>query len=142
MSGNTERHAVDARSGRIRHVQTTETGPVVHFVRGVLANGHPCRHQPAALADPRRCIAIELTGYGHTSIAPPQPVSFEARADMPRACIVALGIDRIDLVANDIGAANGANPIATIVPCHRVIARDMILGVRDGRGPLASRSGA
>jgi len=38
-----------------------------------------------------------------------------------------------------VGAANGANPIAIVVPCHRVIAADGGLGGYAGGAPLKRR---
>jgi pimeloyl-ACP methyl ester carboxylesterase len=103
MPSTTDRQFVDTRSGNISYVQTADTGPVALFVHGVIVNSHLWRHQLAALADLRRCIAIDLMGHGHTTINPRQPVSFEAQADMLCEFIDALDIDEIDLVANDSG---------------------------------------
>lgn len=103
MSRAIVRQFVDTQSGRISYVQTAETGPVALFVHGVIVNSHLWRHQLAALADLRRCVAIDLMGHGHTTIDPQQPVSFEAQADMLREFIDALDIDQVDLVANDSG---------------------------------------
>ena len=38
-----------------------------------------------------------------------------------------------------VGAANGANPLALVVPCHRVIAADGTLGGYGGGLPLKAR---
>lgn len=103
MSRTISRQFVDTQSGRISYVQTAETGPVALFVHGVIVNSHLWRHQLAALADLRRCVAIDLMGHGHTTIDPQQPVSFEAQAEMLREFIDALNIDQVDLVANDSG---------------------------------------
>jgi len=97
------RHFAMTPSGRIGYLQTAETGPVALFVHGVIVNSHLWRHQLIALADLRRCIAVDLMGHGQTAIAPEQPVSFEAQADMLLQFIDELGIDQIDLVANDSG---------------------------------------
>ena len=61
----------------------------------------------------RRCIAIDLMGLGYTEISPSQDVSFTAQAQMVAEVIDALGIDKIDLVANDSGGA-----IAQIFAAH------------------------
>lgn len=97
------RHFADTPSGRISYLQTSETGPTALFVHGVIVNAHLWRHQLTDLADLRRCIAVDLMGHGHTSIAADQPVSFEAQADMLRENLDALDIEQVDLVANDSG---------------------------------------
>ena len=38
-----------------------------------------------------------------------------------------------------VGLANGANPLAIVVPCHRVIASDGSLGGYGGGLPLKAR---
>lgn len=96
-------HFADTASGRISYQQTSNDGPVAFFVHGVIVNSHLWRFQLTALADLRRCIAVDLMGHGATQIAENQPVSFEAQADMLNEFIDVLGIDRIDLVANDSG---------------------------------------
>ncbi len=52
-------------------------------------------------------------GLGYTEIAPAQDVSFTAQAQMVAEVLDALGIDKIDLVANDSGGA-----IAQIFAAH------------------------
>ena len=58
-------------------------------------------------------IAIELMGLGFTEIAPAQDVSFTAQAQMVAEVLDALGIDTVDLIANDSGGA-----IAQIFAAH------------------------
>ncbi|MFJ4393303.1 alpha/beta fold hydrolase [Pseudomonas sp. NPDC089396] len=94
---------IDTPSGRISYKQSSSDGPVALFVHGVIVNSHLWRHQLAALADIRRCIAVDLMGHGATQIAPDQSVSFEAQAEMLVEFIDALGIETLDLVANDSG---------------------------------------
>lgn len=103
MTKSIQRQFATTPSGRIAYVQSATTGPVALFVHGVLVNSHLWRHQLTALADLRRCIAVDLMGHGHTTIAAGQPVSFDAQADMLREFLDALDIDQVDLVANDSG---------------------------------------
>lgn len=103
MTTPTQRQFATTPSGRIAYVQSAATGPVALFVHGVLVNSHLWRHLLKALADLRRCIAIDLMGHGHTTIKADQPVSFEAQADMLREFLDALDIGQVDLVANDSG---------------------------------------
>ncbi|MBS0450030.1 MAG: alpha/beta hydrolase [Proteobacteria bacterium] len=121
MPSTIERQFVETRSGRISYLQTAKTGPVALFVHGVIVNSHLWRHQLAALAGLRRCIAIDLMGHGDTIIDPQQPVSFEAQADMLREFIGALGIDQIDLVANDSGTGVAQIFAARYPECLRTL---------------------
>lgn len=98
------RRFADVSCGRIAYVERG-TGPVALFVHGVPLNGYHWRHVIEKVRHRRRCIAIDLMGLGYTEIAPRQDVSFTAQARMIAEVIDALGIDRIDLVANDSGGA-------------------------------------
>ncbi len=98
------RRFADVSCGRIAYFERG-TGPVALFVHGVPLNGYHWRHVIEKVRHRRRCIAIDLMGLGYTEIAPRQDVSFTAQARMIAEVIDALGIDRIDLVANDSGGA-------------------------------------
>ncbi len=98
----------------IKHVATrfgdigyTERGrgPAALFVHGVFLNGHLWRHVVDRVADVRRCIAVDLLGHGATRTPPDADVSITAQAEMLDACCAALGLDQVDLVANDSGTA-------------------------------------
>ena len=93
---------VDTPSGRIAYRESGE-GPVALFVHGVIVNSYLWRHQLAELSALRRCIAVDLMAHGQTEIAPDQEVTFEAQAKMLAEFLDALGIEKIDLVANDSG---------------------------------------
>lgn len=90
-------------SGRIAY-QEKGFGPVALFVHGVIVNSHLWRHQLAELSAVRRCIAVDLMGHGATEVDPAQDVSFDAQAQMLVEVLDALGIDKVDLVANDSGS--------------------------------------
>lgn len=100
MKTNTalERHFANTPSARISYLQAGGEGSVALFVHGVIVNGYLWRHQLAALSDLRRCIAVDLMGHGHTVIAPEQPVSFEAQAEMLAQFLDTLGLDQVDLL--------------------------------------------
>ncbi|MBY3060327.1 alpha/beta hydrolase [Rhizobium leguminosarum] len=93
---------VKTPSGRVAYVETG-TGPVALFVHGVVLNKHMWRRQLAALADIRRCIAVDLLAHGDTEIAPDQDVSVTANAQMLREFLDTLQIGQVDLVGNDSG---------------------------------------
>jgi pimeloyl-ACP methyl ester carboxylesterase len=81
------------------------SGPAALFVHGVFLNGHLWRHVVERVADVRRCIAVDLLAHGDTRTAADQDVSFPAQAAMLEAFCAALGLDQVDLVANDSGTA-------------------------------------
>jgi len=110
-SFHARRRFAEVASGRIAYVEEGE-GPPALFVGGVPLNGYHWRHVFDRLCRRRRCIAIDLMGLGYTEIAPGQPVSFRAQARMIAEVLDALGLAKVDLVANDSGGA-----IAQIFAC-------------------------
>jgi pimeloyl-ACP methyl ester carboxylesterase len=107
-----KRRFVETPSGRIAFVEYGEGSPAL-FVHGVPLNGFHWRHVMKGLGDCRRCIALDLMGLGYSEIAPDQDVSFTAQARMIGEFIANLGLDQVDLVANDSGGA-----IAQIFAAH------------------------
>jgi pimeloyl-ACP methyl ester carboxylesterase len=96
------RSSITTPSGRISYVEHGK-GPVALFVHGVLTNGYLWRHQLEALADVRRCIAVDLLAHGQTTIDPAQDVSSVANAEMLLQLVDGLGLDSVDLIGNDSG---------------------------------------
>ncbi len=97
----TTRKYVDTPSGRISYVEQGSVPPRCSC--GVLLNGYLWRHQLTALADERRCIAVDILAHGRTEIDPAQDVSADANAVMLGQFLDALRIDQVDLVGNDSG---------------------------------------
>ena len=106
------RRYADVRSGRIAFFEKGE-GPAALFVHGVPLNGYHWRNIIERVQHRRRCIAIDLMALGYTEISPVQDVTFTAQAQMLAEVVDALGIEKIDLVANDSGGA-----IAQIFAAH------------------------
>jgi pimeloyl-ACP methyl ester carboxylesterase len=106
------RRFAEVRSGRIAYFEQGQ-GPAALFIHGVPLNGYHWRHVIASLKHRRRCIAIDLMGLGFTEISPSQDVSFTAQAQMIAEVLDSLGVDKVDLVANDSGGA-----IAQIFAAH------------------------
>jgi len=111
-SFHASRRFAEVRSGRIAYFERGQ-GPVALFIHGVPINGRHWRHVIDRVQHRRRCIAIDLMGLGYTEIGPTQDVSFTAQAQMVAEVLDALGIDTIDLVANDSGGA-----VAQIFAAH------------------------
>ena len=107
-----QRRYAQTGSGRIAYVEQG-SGPAALFIHGVPLNGFHWRHVIERLRDRRRCIALDLMGLGYTEIGPAHDVSFTAQATMILQFLDALGVDRVDLVANDSGGA-----IAQIFAAH------------------------
>src|SRR5947208_9572428 len=101
-----KRRSVETPSGRISYVEHGK-GPVALFVHGVLLNGYLWRHQIEALADFRRCIAVDLLAHGATESKPSQDVSSDAQAVMLEQFLEALRIEQVDFVGNDSGGGIG-----------------------------------
>ena len=89
-------------AGNIAYVERG-TGPAALFVHGVFLNHHFWRHVIDRVSDMRRCIAIDLLAHGATRAAADQDLSFEAQAEMLEGVCNALGLDSVDVVANDSG---------------------------------------
>jgi pimeloyl-ACP methyl ester carboxylesterase len=109
---HSQRRYANTDSGRVAYIEQG-SGPVALFIHGVPLNGFHWRHVIAQLRANRRCIAFDLMGLGYTEIGPAHDVSFTAQTRMMVQFLDALGIDQVDLVANDSGGA-----IAQIFAAH------------------------
>jgi pimeloyl-ACP methyl ester carboxylesterase len=109
------RREIKSTATRFGNIAYTEQGhgPVALFVHGVYLNGYLWRHVIGRVADLRRCIAIDLLAHGATGASSDQDLSFTAQAEMLEAFCENLGLDQVDLVANDSGAG-----IAQIFAAH------------------------
>jgi pimeloyl-ACP methyl ester carboxylesterase len=105
------RHTAATSSGEISYLDIG-AGPVALFVHGIATNAYLWRHVIGALPD-RRCIAIDLPLHGRSPVTAGQDLSLAALAAGLEDFCLALGLDRIDLVANDTGGA-----IAQIFAAH------------------------
>src|SRR6201995_138305 len=90
--------------GNIAYRETGKGAPAI-FVHGVFLNGHLWDRVIEQLCDVRRCIAVDLLAHGKTGAKADQKLSFEAQADMLVAFCDAMGLDKVDVVANDSGSA-------------------------------------
>ena len=92
------------RFGRIAYVERG-SGPAALFLHGFPLNSFQWRGALPRLAPLRRCIAPDFLGLGYTEVAAGQSVAPDAQADMLAELLDRLGVDSVDLVANDSGGA-------------------------------------
>jgi pimeloyl-ACP methyl ester carboxylesterase len=98
------RSVVSTKSGEISYIDVG-TGPAAVFVHGVGSNAYLWRHVIGSLAGLRRCLALDLPLHGHSPVSPGQDLSIAALATVLTDFCDALGLEGIDLVANDTGGA-------------------------------------
>jgi pimeloyl-ACP methyl ester carboxylesterase len=98
------RHRVDTASGPVSYVDVGD-GPAALFVHGVGTSSYLWRAVIAQVADTRRCIALDLPVHGSTPATAAQDYSIGTMATFVADVRAALGLERVDLVANDTGGA-------------------------------------
>jgi haloalkane dehalogenase len=96
------RRLAETSFGRIAYVERGE-GPAAIFFHGFSLNGFQWRGALALLSAHRRCIALDFMGMGYSETSPDQELSPQAQVDMVVAFLDVLGIDTVDVVANDSG---------------------------------------
>ena len=101
---NAHRHTAATRSGEISYLDIG-AGPVALFVHGIATNAYLWRHVMDALSGQRRCIAVDLPLHGQSPVTAEQDLSLAALAAGLEDFCEVLGLDGIDLVANDTGGA-------------------------------------
>jgi len=80
-------------------------GDAALFLHGFPLNSFQWRGAIDRLSPHRRCIAPDFLGLGYTEVAPGQSVAPDAQVAMLVALLDALGVTRVDVVANDSGGA-------------------------------------
>jgi pimeloyl-ACP methyl ester carboxylesterase len=98
------RNTISTKSGEISYVDLG-TGPVALFVHGIGSNAYLWRNVIGSLTGVRRCLAVDLPLHGRSPVAPGQDLSVAGLATALADFCYALGLDRVDLVANDTGGA-------------------------------------
>jgi haloalkane dehalogenase len=92
----------ETRFGRIAYIERGQ-GPAALFLHGFPLSGFQWRGAIDRLSSVRRCIAADFMGLGFTEPAPGQSLGAAAQAEMLAALLDQLGVDAVDLVANDSG---------------------------------------
>ena len=99
------RRSVETSTGSASVIDTGGDGPAAVFVHGVGTSSYLWRHVIAELSDERRCVAVDLPGHGSSPIEPGQDLSLPGLATFIGHALDSLGLDDVDLVANDTGGA-------------------------------------
>lgn len=100
----THRRFVSTSLGRIATYEMG-AGPTALFVHGYPLSAYHWRHQLAALAGRRRCVAIDLLGLGYSEPAAGTKIHYHTQARMIAEVADALSLGELDLVGNDSGGA-------------------------------------
>jgi len=100
----TGRRFLETPAGRIAYIDRG-TGRSTLFLHGFPLNSFQWRGVIERLAASRRCLAPDLMGLGYTEVADGQSVSPAAQATLIATFLDRLGIDKVDLIANDSGGA-------------------------------------
>jgi pimeloyl-ACP methyl ester carboxylesterase len=101
------RQTIRLRGGDIAYVDqgAEETLPAALFLHGVLVNADLWRNVIWDVADMRRCIAPDLPAHGASPAGETADLSLNGHAAMLDELCGALGLEQVDLVANDTGGA-------------------------------------
>ena len=90
--------------GRFAYAEVGD-GPPAVFVHGLFMSGYMWHGVADQLKANRRCVLYNLPHHGGSEVADDQPLDLDAQAEMLEGFCDALGLDSIDLVANDTGGA-------------------------------------
>ncbi len=95
---------VRTRHGEIAYL-ARGAGRAALFLHGFPLTGFQWRGAIELLAPYRFCVAPDFLGMGQSRAAPGQSVTPEAQVEMLTGLLDALGIESVDLIANDSGGA-------------------------------------
>jgi haloalkane dehalogenase len=98
------RKFVDLPYGRIAYVERGQ-GAAALFLHGYPLNGYQWRGALSRLSTHRRCIAADFLGLGYTEALKEADLRPGAQMTMLAEFLDTLGVESVDLVANDSGGA-------------------------------------
>jgi len=96
------RRFIQTEFGRIAYIERG-SGPAALFLHGLPLNGFQWRGALERLWPHRRCVAPDFMGLGYSEVPEGQSLSPAAQTGMVAALLDALGVDAVDIVANDSG---------------------------------------
>jgi pimeloyl-ACP methyl ester carboxylesterase len=98
------KRAVETPFGEFAYLDLGE-GPPAIFIHGLFMSAYMWHRSIDAVKEERRCIAYNLPAHGGSVVTDDQKLDLEANVEMLEAFCDALGLDELDLVANDTGGA-------------------------------------
>jgi pimeloyl-ACP methyl ester carboxylesterase len=99
------RGQVQTQSGPASYIDTGGSGRAALFVHGLGTSSYLWRHVIDQLDGQRRCVAVDLPLHGQTPAAADQDFTLPGFARFLAEFCEGLGLNDIDLVANDTGGA-------------------------------------
>ncbi len=100
------RTTVALRGGGVAYVDHGDAAaPAALFVHGVLVNADIWRNVIWDVADVRRCVAPDLPAHGATPVSDAADLTLNGHAALLDELCARLGLDQVDVVANDTGGA-------------------------------------
>lgn len=103
-SFNSIRRTIETSAGTVGYAELGE-GPPALFVHGLFVSSYMWAGVMEQVSDGRRCVAYDLPAHGLSPANPGQDLSLQGQSDVLEAFCEALGLEEIDLVANDTGGA-------------------------------------
>lgn len=94
---------IDLAGNRLHYRERGTCDRVALFIHGFPLDSTMWLDQLALLADVRRCIAVDLRGFGLSDPAPGDSVSMAAHADDLALLLQTLGIARADVIGLSMG---------------------------------------
>jgi pimeloyl-ACP methyl ester carboxylesterase len=98
------RHRITTPSADLSYVDVG-TGPPALFVHGIGTNAYLWSGVVPAVADMRRCLAVDLPLHGQSPVRLDQQMTIGAFADVLAGLCDGLDLNAVDLVAHDTGGA-------------------------------------
>ena len=98
------RHIVETAAGTVGYAEIGE-GPPALFVHGLFVSSYMWAGVMERVSDGRRCIAYDLPAHGLSPADPRQDLSLQGQSGVLEAFCEEMGLEDIDLVANDTGGA-------------------------------------
>jgi 3-oxoadipate enol-lactonase len=85
------------------HIRQQGSGPVALFIHGFPLDSTMWIEQLAALSDKRRCVAVDLRGFGRSSPVNGEPLAMERHAADLVGVLDIISEERADIVGHSMG---------------------------------------
>lgn len=101
-----EMKAIEVNGIHLKYYEQGSGEPVL-FLHGIPSNSYLWRNVVPAVSADSRAIALDLAGYGESSLPPDGDYSFQSQYTYLKGFIDALNLTNVTLVVNDLGSALG-----------------------------------